>query len=61
MKLFSSVLLAGTLSLAATPAATAQHNSSSPYHTRFAVDAPVIGGLGPSAGLACTGCSKKKV
>ncbi|UOQ50895.1 phosphatase PAP2 family protein [Hymenobacter cellulosivorans] len=46
MKLVSSLLLAGALSLAATPVVTAQHNSSSPYHTRFAVDAPVILGLG---------------
>lgn len=46
MKLFSSLCLAGVLSLAAAPAATAQRSSDSPYQTRFAVDAPIIVGLG---------------
>jgi len=47
MKLISSFLLAGTL-LATGPAATAQQ--ASPYHTRFAVDGPVILGLGAVSG-----------
>jgi len=44
MKFFASLALAGSLLTAAAPAATAQ--SSSPYHTRFAVDGPIILGLG---------------
>ena len=42
MKHLSAVLLAGTLGLSGTPA-TAQ-KAPSPYHTRFAVDAPIIAG-----------------
>lgn len=42
MKQFSAVVLAGALGLAGT-SATAQ-KAPSPYHTRFAVDAPIIAG-----------------
>jgi hypothetical protein len=42
MKQFSSLLIAGTLGLSSIPA-TAQ-KAPSPYHTRFAVDAPIIAG-----------------
>jgi hypothetical protein len=42
MKHLSALLLAGTLGLASLPA-TAQ-KAPSPYHTRFAVDAPIIAG-----------------
>ena len=48
MKLFTSFALAGTLLTAAAPAATAQ-KAESPYHTRFAVDGPVILGLGAAS------------
>ncbi|PJJ59868.1 phosphatase PAP2 family protein [Hymenobacter chitinivorans] len=51
MKLFSSLLLAGTLSSLAPSAATAQSASTSPYRTRFAVDAPVLVGLGAVSGF----------
>jgi hypothetical protein len=49
MKQLSSLVIAGTLSLAALPAAAQQ--APSPYHTRFAVDAPVVAGLGAISGL----------
>ncbi|KAA9331634.1 phosphatase PAP2 family protein [Hymenobacter busanensis] len=51
MKYVSSLLLAGTL-LASVPAATAQQ-ASSPYRTRFAVDAPITAlfGIGAGTGL----------
>jgi hypothetical protein len=42
MKKFSALVLAGTLGLASQPA-TAQ-KAPSPYHTRFAIDAPIIAG-----------------
>ena len=45
MKYLASLALAGSLLTAAAPAATAQ-KSPSPYHTRFAVDGPIILGLG---------------
>lgn len=45
MKFFASLALAGSLLTAATPAAQAQQ-AESPYHTRFAVDGPIILGLG---------------
>ncbi|MGY2134101.1 phosphatase PAP2 family protein [Hymenobacter sp. HD11105] len=50
MKYFSSLLISVTLLLAPKPAATAQQ-SSSPYRTRFAVDAPITLGLGAVGGL----------
>ncbi|GAB3867580.1 hypothetical protein GCM10028824_10260 [Hymenobacter segetis] len=46
MKFFASLALAGTLLTAAAPTASAQSRAGSPYHTRFAVDGPVILGLG---------------
>ena len=45
MKFLASLALAGSL-LTAAPTARAQQSSGSPYHTRFAVDGPVILGLG---------------
>ncbi|WP_460503096.1 phosphatase PAP2 family protein [Hymenobacter agri] len=45
MKFFASLALAGSLLTAAAPAAQAQ-KAESPYHTRFAVDGPIILGLG---------------
>ncbi|TGE06223.1 phosphatase PAP2 family protein [Hymenobacter fodinae] len=51
MKNSATLLLAGTLLLAASPAATAQQKASSPYRTRFAVDAPITLGLGAASGL----------
>lgn len=42
MKQLSSLLIAGALGLASVPA-TAQ-KAPSPYHTRFAIDAPIIAG-----------------
>ena len=45
MKFFASLALATSLLTAAAPAAQAQQ-AESPYHTRFAVDGPVILGLG---------------
>ena len=44
MKHFASLALVGALFVAATPPAAAQQ-SASPYHTRFAVDAPITLGL----------------
>ena len=44
MKHFASLALVGTLFVAATSPAAAQQ-SASPYHTRFAVDAPITLGL----------------
>jgi hypothetical protein len=49
MKLFSSLALAATLLTAAAPTASAQQ-ADSPYHTRFAVDGPIILGLGLASG-----------
>ena len=46
MKFFASLALAGSLLTAAAPTASAQNQAGSPYHTRFAVDGPVILGLG---------------
>ncbi|MBJ6109616.1 phosphatase PAP2 family protein [Hymenobacter sp. BT523] len=48
MKLFFSLALAGSL-LATAPTATAQQTAESPYHTRFAVDGPIILGLGATS------------
>ncbi|WP_201984638.1 phosphatase PAP2 family protein [Hymenobacter rubidus] len=45
MKFLASLALAGSL-LTAAPTAQAQQSTNSPYHTRFAVDGPVILGLG---------------
>jgi hypothetical protein len=42
MKQFSALVIAGTLGLASLPAAA--QKAPSPYHTRFAVDAPIIAG-----------------
>jgi len=50
MRRFALPLLTGTLLAAASPAAVAQQTSS-PYHTRFAVDAPVTAGLGVVSGV----------
>ena len=52
MKLFFSFALSGAVWLAAGPAAVAQQKPSSPYKTRFVVDAPITLGL---AGLSATG------
>ncbi|GAB2868270.1 phosphatase PAP2 family protein [Hymenobacter ruber] len=46
MKFFASLALAGSLLTAAAPTVSAQNQAGSPYHTRFAVDGPVILGLG---------------
>ncbi|TGE29215.1 phosphatase PAP2 family protein [Hymenobacter metallicola] len=51
MKLFSSLLLAGSISLGVGSTASAQRAATSPYQTRFAVDAPVIVGLGAINGF----------
>lgn len=51
MQYFSSLFLAGALFLATNPAATAQQTARSPYQTRFAVDAPIMLGLGAVSGL----------
>ncbi|WP_345049004.1 phosphatase PAP2 family protein [Hymenobacter glaciei] len=48
MKILASIALAGALLTAAAPAAQAQQ-SDSPYHTRFAVDGPIILGLGAAS------------
>lgn len=48
MKFLASLALAGSLLTAAASAATAQQ-STSPYHTRFAVDGPIILGLGSAS------------
>jgi hypothetical protein len=45
MKFFTSLALAASLLTANATAANAQQ-STSPYHTRFAVDGPIILGLG---------------
>lgn len=50
MKLFTSFALAGALLTAAAPTVSAQQ-ADSPYHTRFAVDGPVILGLGAASGF----------
>jgi hypothetical protein len=50
MKLFTSFALAGTLLTAAAPPVSAQQ-ADSPYHTRFAVDGPIILGLGAVSGF----------
>jgi hypothetical protein len=42
MKQLSALVIAGTLGLASLPAAA--QKAPSPYHTRFAVDAPIIAG-----------------
>ncbi|MCB2379007.1 phosphatase PAP2 family protein [Hymenobacter sp. BT635] len=46
MKFLTPLLLSASLCVAAAPAATAQVSPRSPYKTSFAVDAPIIGGLG---------------
>jgi hypothetical protein len=48
MKLFSSFALATTLLAATAPTVSAQQ-ADSPYHTRFAVDGPIILGLGAAS------------
>ena len=48
MKLFTPLALAGTLLTAAAPTVSAQQ-AASPYHTRFAVDGPIILGLGATS------------
>ncbi|MET4073562.1 phosphatase PAP2 family protein [Hymenobacter sp. UYCo722] len=48
MKYFAALALAGSLLTAAAPAARAQQ-SASPYHTRLAVDGPIILGLGAAS------------
>ncbi|MBU6122168.1 phosphatase PAP2 family protein [Hymenobacter siberiensis] len=48
MKFFSALALVGSLLTGAAPVAQAQH-SASPYHTRFAVDGPIILGLGATS------------
>jgi membrane-associated phospholipid phosphatase len=50
MKYFSALLISATLWLAPKPEATAQQTSS-PYRTRFAVDAPITVGMGALGGL----------
>jgi hypothetical protein len=50
MKLVSLLTLSSALVLGAGPAATAQQ-APSPYHTRFAVDGPIILGLGAVSGF----------
>ncbi|TGE25027.1 phosphatase PAP2 family protein [Hymenobacter aquaticus] len=50
MKFLTPLLLSASL-LAAAPVATAQSPGQSPYTTRFAVDAPVIAGLGAVSGF----------
>lgn len=49
MKLFTSFAFAATL-LTAAPTVSAQQ-ADSPYHTRFAVDGPIILGLGAASGF----------
>ncbi|WP_167855224.1 phosphatase PAP2 family protein [Hymenobacter wooponensis] len=51
MKHSLTLLLSGALLLTSVPAATAQQAAASPYHTRFAVDAPITLGLGAMSGL----------
>lgn len=51
MKRSLPLALATALLLAPGPAATAQPRPASPYHTRFAVDAPVTLGLAAMSGL----------
>ncbi|MDO7845866.1 phosphatase PAP2 family protein [Hymenobacter sp. M29] len=46
MKTLLSLALSGTLLLGSGPAAVAQTKATSPYHTRFAVDGPIVLGLG---------------
>ena len=50
MKLFTSFAFAATLLTAAVPTVSAQQ-ADSPYHTRFAVDGPIILGLGAASGF----------
>ena len=50
MKLFTSFAFAATLLTAAAPTVSAQQ-ADSPYHTRFAVDGPIILGLGAASGF----------
>ncbi|MFD1470527.1 phosphatase PAP2 family protein [Hymenobacter caeli] len=50
MKFFASLVFSGGWLLAGAPAAVAQQ-APSPYHTRFAVDAPVALGLGAVSGF----------
>ena len=59
MKNFASLALAGSLLIAAAPAANAQQ-STSPYHTRFVVDAPVILGLAGGSALGLYRIQKKE-
>ncbi|MBO2007813.1 phosphatase PAP2 family protein [Hymenobacter negativus] len=50
MKLFTSFALAASLLTATAPTVSAQQ-ADSPYHTRFAVDGPIILGLGAVSGF----------
>lgn len=49
MKLFLSIALSGTVFFGAATTAEAQDKAPSPYHTRFAVDGPIILGLGATS------------
>jgi hypothetical protein len=60
MKHTATLLLSGALLLATDPAATAQSATSSPYRTRFAVDAPITLGLGAVSGLGLYLVQQKK-
>jgi membrane-associated phospholipid phosphatase len=51
MKLLATLMLSASLLIGAGSPAAAQRASSSPYHTRFTVDAPVIAGLGAVSGF----------
>lgn len=51
MKLFYSLALSGTLLLSSGSVAFAQQKAVSPYHTRFAVDGPIVLGEGVVSGL----------
>ncbi|WP_216689136.1 phosphatase PAP2 family protein [Hymenobacter siberiensis] len=48
MKFFPALALVGSLLTGAAPVAQAQH-SASPYHTHFAIDGPIILGLGATS------------
>ncbi|QNE40772.1 phosphatase PAP2 family protein [Hymenobacter sp. NBH84] len=58
MKYIYTLMLAGSLSAATTPTASAQ-KAPSPYKTRFAVDAPITAGLGALSGVGLYLVSQK--
>ncbi|WP_044514259.1 phosphatase PAP2 family protein [Hymenobacter sp. DG25B] len=58
MKLLATLFLCGSLQLAVSPSVIAQQ-APSPYHTRFAVDAPITAGLGAVSGLGLYLISQK--